>query len=759
MTVPVPVLQKNRWQQIVYDALPDAPFTVTQTGPMEFKAIYADEVQTFKVRFVTDDAGEEHEMNLFPLWENQKLRIQEAFGCEMVPDDSKPPEDGVLYVRSADGSPPDPLFERILTRTLGDDPTEFKVRVRRGDTVEAIRKGLKSLHPTVTLDKMWIENAIVDDGYEATDWVTQTGTSDIREKWTLGIPAQRFKPWKWSGPIDIGDEDLDGRSREEIWQSLSRKCPELGEFGSYRLYVGQNEVNWTNLPVNDLVIVPTVIPVIERGQEFAIVNHTAVKRPQEVGRLTVMSYQIFTIEKTPFGEPVQILAPNEITLAQLVTYFILPSGIQLDVGSVFYWSLEEVPDPSRDRNSRAKSIKMIAGFGKVDTMVIRNNATLLQITNQWKTLLEIPADMALYVRSGDGSNYFWTYHSNPEIIPCAFRATNARGNAHIFDGSDQFRAEQMSRILDIKMPPIVHCQTNRVADGVVNVRYGGEVAPLGLRILSEHSFSWNLEGRILKAPQISIWWVPYNRKAIMSLGHTVNSDIPDYEDQAEFPPEPWPERVTIRLKSQAPPQVPTGGDPSSPASGSPLGWKGVALGQAQPINADASGLVGYTSPSQGQDGTQLGDLPPDQELARIRGEDREANDEEVHRMIGWTTRVDYPLWIGISMPIPNADGRGNHEGQLWEEFPDETIVEEYHTDVVSLWLMERLKSRTREGFTPPEMPFHPDEVTLQTWKDGQGDYILFTPDDANMDLMKTMEMQVMIEYDAGYMRVGMGNAY
>jgi hypothetical protein len=91
--------------------------------------------------------------------------------------------------------------------------------------------------------------------------------------------------------------------------------------------VGQDEVNWSNLPVNDLVIVPTDIPVIERGHEFAIVNHVTVRKPREVGRLTVMTYQIFTIEKTPFGEPVQILAPNELTLAQLVTYFILPTGI------------------------------------------------------------------------------------------------------------------------------------------------------------------------------------------------------------------------------------------------------------------------------------------------------------------------------------------------------------------------------------------------------------------------------------------------
>jgi hypothetical protein len=180
-----------------------------------------------------------------------------------------------------------------------------------------------------------------------TDWATATGTSPLRVKITLDSPMQKFWLWQHAGQYDLGSEELDGRSRDEMWQSLSRGCPELGDFGAYRLYVGQDEVNWSNLRMDGLVIVPTVIPVIERGRECAIVNHNTVKRPREVGRLTVMTYQIFTIEKTPFGEPVQILAPNEITLSQLVAYFILPTGIQLDVGSIFYWNPEEVPDPSR----------------------------------------------------------------------------------------------------------------------------------------------------------------------------------------------------------------------------------------------------------------------------------------------------------------------------------------------------------------------------------------------------------------------------
>jgi hypothetical protein len=66
-----------------------------------------------------------------------------------------------------------------------------------------------------------------------------------------------------------------------------------------------------------------------------------------------MTYQLFTMEKSSIEGPIDILAPNEITLSQLVTYFILPSGRDFDVGSVFYWNLkEEEPAPGEDKTKR-----------------------------------------------------------------------------------------------------------------------------------------------------------------------------------------------------------------------------------------------------------------------------------------------------------------------------------------------------------------------------------------------------------------------
>jgi hypothetical protein len=57
------------------------------------------------------------------------------------------------------------------------------------------------------------------------------------------------------------------------------------------------------------------------------------------------------------------------------------------------------------------------------------------------------------------------------------------------------------------------------------------------------------------------------------------------------------------------------------------------------------------------------------------------------------------------------------------------------------------------------MPDSITEVTVQTWKDGGAGYILFAPKDSLTTPMKTMEVQVVIEYEMGHMKVGMGNAH
>jgi hypothetical protein len=265
---------------------------------------------------MTDDEGEEHVISLLPLWENQRLRIAEAFGREMVPNTSRQSKDNVIFVKSADGSAPDPTSERILTYTLGNDPSEYSVRVHKGETTRDVKGGLARLHAGINPAKIMFEGSEIDDSDAVIDWATVTGSSPIRVQVTLDTPMQKFWLWQHSGIRDLGSEDLDGRTREQIWEAIQIRNPDIRNFRDCKLYKGQEEVQWRDLPVRDLTLVPINIPVINRGLEFKIVDHTTVKRPREVGPLTQMSYQIFTIEKSQFSQPVEIFAPNEISLAQ-----------------------------------------------------------------------------------------------------------------------------------------------------------------------------------------------------------------------------------------------------------------------------------------------------------------------------------------------------------------------------------------------------------------------------------------------------------
>jgi hypothetical protein len=110
------------------------------------------------------------------------------------------------------------------------------------------------------------------------------------------------------------------------------------------------------------------------------------------------------------------------------------------------------------------------------------------------------------------------------------------GDTSVFPGTDQFKADQIGRILDVKVPPIPQCEIIPRGNAGAIIQYDGGIPPLGMRILKEHLLAWNVNGRIFEAPLASSWSIPYDYEAIM-----------------RFPPLPWGDRVVIRVKSQAPP--------------------------------------------------------------------------------------------------------------------------------------------------------------------------------------------------------------
>jgi hypothetical protein len=103
--------------------------------------------------------------------------------------------------------------------------------------------------------------------------------------------------------------------------------------------------------------------------------------------------------------------------------------------------------------------------------------------------------------------------------------------------------------------------------------------------------------------------------------------------------------------------------------------------------------------------------PTDEELLRLRGE--AMRDDEVHAMISWTTREDYPLRIGISLPIQNPVGIELHEVQLWEETGEQWILAEKHAEYVYTWVLNRLACRSSARSLPLGMPEDIDEITVE----------------------------------------------
>jgi hypothetical protein len=84
ITVAVPKYHQDLWQNIAYQATIDNPLVVCQTGQTEFSAYYGDEFREIRVGFVHGAEGEAHVVSLLPIWENQVIRIREAFCREMT---------------------------------------------------------------------------------------------------------------------------------------------------------------------------------------------------------------------------------------------------------------------------------------------------------------------------------------------------------------------------------------------------------------------------------------------------------------------------------------------------------------------------------------------------------------------------------------------------------------------------------------------------------------------------------------------------
>lgn len=75
------------------------------------------------------------------------------------------------------------------------------------------------------------------------------------------------------------------------------------------------------------------------------------------------------------------------------------------------------------------------------------------------------------------------------MISCTLRSRNNVENAIIFAGSDTFKAEQLSRIFGVKVPPLEQCHITIQTDGSELIEQDEDWIPLALSVLREHALA------------------------------------------------------------------------------------------------------------------------------------------------------------------------------------------------------------------------------------------------------------------------------
>jgi hypothetical protein len=88
------------------------------------------------------------------------------------------------------------------------------------------------------------------------------------------------------------------------------------------------------------------------------------------------------------------------------------------------------------------------------------------------------------------------------LVTYTIVSDNNRGDATIYEGSETFKADQIGRLLVIKVPAFVQARTETTTKHVT-LSFEGEWIPLGLRFLREHDFAFQLCGSLIESPTIT----------------------------------------------------------------------------------------------------------------------------------------------------------------------------------------------------------------------------------------------------------------
>jgi hypothetical protein len=189
------------------------------------------------------------------------------------------------------------------------------------------------------LKKMNIEGGEVEDELVMSDWLTTTGTSEVRAHWEAMRAEQKFFLWTEEGEVPLGEVDVESYTESQAWEIMRERHPELRDHNQYEMHEGRERPGWRDLPTRKVTLVPAIwMPEIERGNEellFGLADRVKPMRKAEI--LFNATWRPYNASGHLKGEG-QCEAPREITVGPLAANFIVPRMTEsLDVRLAFSW--------------------------------------------------------------------------------------------------------------------------------------------------------------------------------------------------------------------------------------------------------------------------------------------------------------------------------------------------------------------------------------------------------------------------------------
>jgi hypothetical protein len=103
-----------------------------------------------------------------------------------------------------------------------------------------------------------------------------------------------------------------------------------------------------------------------------------------------------------------------------------------------YW-YDIVYEVGRDPNGKSKQITMIDHAGHADPFVVPVNATAQKIVDLWRSVIEAPSNVAVFISSSHDTIFHWGYSSAEDTVSYQLETSMMRWNVAIYPGQHSLK--------------------------------------------------------------------------------------------------------------------------------------------------------------------------------------------------------------------------------------------------------------------------------------------------------------------------------